>query len=270
MKKITVLLILLFLSSNSYSMKDAVLEELISNIHNKKFEVVEKFLKENEKSSAKDPEYFVVLLNYVEAKGVRKQAVVNKRKPPEGEIFLLNQKSKPSDSRVEEQIVYDKELIRSGVLKAKKGLESFPKRLDIHVGLISVAEKIEEWKIVGEQLVTILKISKKIDNKWAWGKINSMQGDPQSFMIQNVLYRTRAFYKLDSEKGDSQIEKVLLALVEHYPDLIYGHGNLGTLYMKKKEYEKSEKYFRQALKISENDEVVLSNLKKLEELKAPQ
>lgn len=48
-----------------------------------------------------------------------------------------------------------------GIKRTQKALPSFESRLDIHFGIVIVAETIKKWDIVGSQLENMLKISKK-------------------------------------------------------------------------------------------------------------
>jgi tetratricopeptide (TPR) repeat protein len=267
MRQITKILTLLFMCTSALAISDSQFDSMISNIQDEKFDLVELFLKDNEASSANDPEYFVVLLNYVLAKGEQRRIVVSKGEPSGDDLSLVSQESGNVEGFLGERVTYDKALILSGVNKTLVGLKSFSERLDIHFGIVAVAERIEAWELVADQLIAILKISKENNNQWKWGKVNSLSGKPKEFMIQNILSRTSKFFRLNTEIGDAQLLRVSNALIDYYPETIYGYANLGTYYSVTKDYDKAEKYFKKALSIDENDKIVLDNLQRLKELK---
>jgi len=259
MNKLSTLVLLLTISLNALSISNYEFDKLISDIQSKNFGSVEAYLEKNKGS--KEPEYYVLLLNYSYSKGKNTQIVLGSGEPQEGDFSLQSQETGKTEGYLGERII-------SGIKRSQVALKDFPERLDIHFGIITIAERIEEWEVAGDQLVTILKTSKEIDNKWAWGRINSMQGDPMDFMIQNILPRTSTFFRLNSKVGDKQLEKVSRALIKYYPKSIYGYSNMGTLFMVKKEYDKAESYYAKALAIDSTDEIVLSNLEHLKKLRS--
>lgn len=265
MKQFSTLLLLLAFSLNSFAISNSEFDKLISDIQDKNFDSVEAYLEKNKGS--KDPEYYVLLLNYSYSKGENSQIVIGGGEPKEGDFSLQSRETGNIEGFLGERTTYDKKIIISGIKKSQNALANFPERLDIHFGIITIAERIEEWELAGDQLVSILKTSKEIDNKWTWGRINSMQGDPMDFMIQSILPRTSTFFRLNNEIGDKQLEKVSNALIKYYPKSIYGYANMGTLFMAKKDYDKAESYYQKALAIDSTDQIILSNLEHLNKLR---
>ncbi|WMS86578.1 tetratricopeptide repeat protein [Pleionea litopenaei] len=266
MKKFITLLLMLAFSLSAFSISDNEFDKFISEIQDKNFDSIETYLKKNKGS--KEPEYYILLLNYSYSKGESTEILIGSGEPKEGDFALKSQETGKTEGFLGERTTYDKELIISGIKRSQTALKDFPERLDIHLGIVTIAERIEEWELAGDQLVTILKTSKEIDNKWTWGRISSMQGNPKDFMIQSVLPRTSKFFRLNSDIGDKQLVKVSNALIQYYPESIYGYANMGTLFMAKKDYDKAESYYKKALAIDSNDEVILSNLEHLKKLRS--
>lgn len=107
-----------------------------------------------------------------------------------------------------------------------------------HFGIAATTQNISELAVMSDQLISMLKTSKEIDNKWQWGKVGSMEGDR---LLVNV-----------SE-----------ALIQYYPNKVYGYANLGALYSATKRYDEARKYYEKALEIDPDDEVVKENLQHL-------
>jgi hypothetical protein len=236
-------------------------QALMSDIQSKNYAPVESFLKLNHDTMKKDPEYFVVLLNYVLSKGYESSLTVAKGTPRAGDLELRDKDTGEIAGFIGSRP--DENLILDGISQTQAALKYFKSRLDIHFGIVAAVERIMRWDIVGDQLVTMLETSKEINNQWIWGPVGSMSGKPKEFMIQNILPRTASLFRVDSEIADRAFIKVSQKLIDIYPDLIYGYANLGALYLAKKEYSLAEKYLKQASQIDPNDEIVRGNLKRL-------
>lgn len=242
------------------AMSDGKFQSLMKDIQSMNYAPVESFLKLNHEAMKKDPEYFVVLLNYVFSKGYESSLVVAKGAPQAGDFELRDKKTGEIAGFIGSRP--DENLILDGISQTQAALKYFKPRLDIHFGIISVAEKIGRWDIVGDQLVTMLETSREIKNRWIWGPVGSMSGNPKDFMIQNTLSRTSSLFRVGNDTADQALIKVSQKLIDIYPELIYGYANLGVLYLAKKEYGLAEKYLKQAIQIDPNDKIVLDSLKK--------
>lgn len=260
-------ILLLLLAFSAQAMEKATFEKLMSEVKKNNFTDAEKYLDEYEQASARDPEYFVLLLNYVVAKGESSQLVISSGEPAEGDLALKSMETGKVEGFLGERVQQDKKFIIDGIRKTQANLKYFPDRLDIHFGIVAIAERIKEKQIIGEQIVRMLKTSRKINNQWQWGPIGSMEGDPQEFMIQNILPRTSRLFREENKIADEQFIKISKALIKYYPETVYGYANLGAMSMANKQYDKAEKYYKQALKLDKNDKVVLGNLEYLKQLK---
>ena len=161
------------------------------------------------------------------------------------------------------RVRYDVEFITSAIRETQQALVFFKDRLDVHLFIASTAIEIQRMDIAGDQLVLVLKRSKENNNAWISTLNNPMSGDPKKKMINNVLNRLGKLFYAKSAEGDAALEKVSNALIQFYPDLVYGYAYLGSLNLAKKKYDIARKYYNQALSIAPNDEFILSNLKLL-------
>ncbi|MEO7780954.1 MAG: tetratricopeptide repeat protein [Candidatus Nitrotoga sp.] len=244
-----VIAIALLIPSAVSAVDNELFNDLISKIRFKDYAQVEKFLESNKPSLASYPEYYVLLLNYVISKGDKTGIVVAKGTPNGDDLSLTSKESGEVVGFLGTRGGYDEELIVNGITDTQKALKSFNSRLDIHFGIVSVAARIERLDIVGNQLKKILEDSIKLDNKWIWGPINSMDGDPKEFMIQNVVSNTSLLFRANTKQADEALTSVSETLVKLYPNEIYGYANLGTLCLAQKEYDCAEQYYNHALKL---------------------
>ena len=232
---------LLVIPSFTFALDKSEFDELTAKIGAEEYAPVEKFLTDKKASLAKDPEYYVVLLNYVVAKGEHSGLVVAQGEAEPGDLQLTDPKTGEAIGFMGSRSDYDEKLIVDGIRRSQKALKKhFNSRLDIHFGIVAIAERVNRWDIVGDQLVE---------------------------MIQNILPRTHTMFRSDTPETDKELKKVSKALVKYYPKVIYGYANLGVYHLVNKEYDTAEKYLKQALKIDPNDEIVKGNLQRLEELR---
>jgi tetratricopeptide (TPR) repeat protein len=82
-------------------------------------------------------------------------------------------------------------------------------------------------------------------------------------MIQGLLPRTAMLFRLESEEGDRLLINVSEALIQYYPNKVYGYANLGSLYGATKKYDEARKYYEKALEIDPGDSLVKDNLDRL-------
>lgn len=270
MKKILIILTLLLCTSLIYSMESKLFDSLLLDIQNGNIEKIDTFLSKHEDQYQTDPEYFVLLLNHTVLKGESRQIVLEQGAPENGDLEIVSIETGEAVGLMGERLSYDQTLFTKNIQLTRNALQYFPERLDIHFGVILAAEKIEDWQVVGEHTVDILKISKRINNKWTWGTVNSLEGNPQEFLINNILNKTSALFYVNNPQADSALKNISNALIEYYPELVYGYANLGGYYLAHKEYDRAEQYFSQALKIDPDDPIVLGNLEYLEQLKSKQ
>ncbi len=246
-----------------FSLSDYEFQDLMSKIRAKDYGAVEQFLDTNKSKLSHNPEYYVVLLNYVISKGRHTGVAVATGAPKENDFGLHGKESGEAVGFIGPREKYDKQLIVDGLRKTENALTYFKSRLDIYFGMVVVAERIERWDIVGDLLIRVLETSREIDNKWTWGSINAMEGEPEEFMIQNIVSKTTTLFHAENQQADEIFIKVSKAMIEHYPNKVYGYANLGTMYLAKKEYEQAERYYKEALEIDPNDQVILGNLEEL-------
>jgi tetratricopeptide (TPR) repeat protein len=196
-------------------------------------------------------------------KGIRTNLVIGQGEPKAGDIPLSSMETGKVEGFIGGRPQIDEPLIVDGIKRTQNALRHFQDRLDIHFGIVAIAERIERWDIVGDQIISILIVSKQNNNQWIWGPINSMSGDPKEFMIDNIMGRTAAMFESNTDVGEQAFLKVSQQLIDSYPDLIYGYANLGVLYLSRKQYDLARTYLLKAQKIDPSDRIVQANLKRL-------
>ena len=75
-------------------------------------------------------------------------------------------------------------------------------------------------------------------------------------------------FRSETPEADRALERVSRSLIEHYPELVYGHMNLGLLAMIDQRYDEAHAHLERARALDPEDEIVLGNIRKLAELEA--
>jgi Flp pilus assembly protein TadD len=63
------------------------------------------------------------------------------------------------------------------------------------------------------------------------------------------------------------LNNVSEALIQYYPNKVYGYANLGSLYGATKRHDEARKYYEKALEVDPGDEIIKGNLGHLKVLK---
>lgn len=238
------------------------LDEHLAKLSAEKFDEVKIFLDTNYVKYQKDPEYYVLLLNYSFLKSRTAGVVVSTEEPKEK--GLGQQKNDQVLGVLGERVSFDENVLMDGILKTQSALVYFPNRLDIHLGITYIAKEASLWEVVGHQSVAVLETSKLNSNEWLWGNVNKFEGDPRDFMLQNIASNSATLFRAEDDSADSALVNISNSLIANYPNEVYGYSNLGVLASVNKDYESATRFFHAALELSPNDEVVLQNLKNVE------
>jgi tetratricopeptide (TPR) repeat protein len=263
LRSVIIGVLLLLFSSTSPAMDKSVFQSMMDRLDAKDFSSVEKFLDKEKESLKQDPEYHVILLNYAYAKR-NNTLIIAKGQPHESDLSLREKDTGEAVGFIRQG---GDEIIVNAIAQTRQALPAFSNRLDIHFGIVTIAIAIKRWDIVGDQLVDILTVSKSIKNQWKWGPIGSMEGEPRTFMLENVQSKINQLFRAEDEIADKMLIKASEAMIKYYPKVIYGYSNLGVIYLATGKYDPAEKYIKQALAINPGDPIVRGNLEILKQRK---
>ena len=256
-------LLLVLSAASVQALEQAQFDELLADLQAGKLESVADFLDKNPKLATTDPDYTVLLLNHGFMANRNSRLIVAQGEPEEGDYELASLDDPSVKGFMREQVTFNNEAIIKVIQVAQKNLKSFPEYLDIHFGIAAIASGIGEWKIATEQLVSMLKHSREIDNQWKWGKVRGIEGDPEEFMIQSVLPYSSELFRLETPETDQFLIQLSEALIQYYPKKVYGYANLGSFYAVTGKKEKAREYYQKALEVDPSDQIVKQNIELL-------
>ncbi|MBI4863216.1 MAG: hypothetical protein HY815_23555 [Candidatus Riflebacteria bacterium] len=162
MKCAAFLVLWLLAGSPSAAMETPKFKQLMAGIEKGQFATVEKYLVDNRAAMKGDPEYFVVLLNFVLSKGRSSSLAIANGKPGAGD-YGLSQNGK-TIGFLGARESYDESLISDGIARARAALPAFKARLDIHLGILAAAEMIKRWRAL-----RVMEVEKPLLIRYRWG-----------------------------------------------------------------------------------------------------
>ena len=139
----------------------------------------------------------------------------------------------------------------------RKGITSFPDRLDLRLGEIHFCQIIGDVNCMMQGMAATLAQAQLNNHYWEWGA-NEHRG--KRFMLS----RFQVFQKnLWQAQEDAAFQKNAELILSYYPDNVMNLDNLGVYYLEKKEYQKAKDFLERAHLLSPTDKEVSAHLKQL-------
>ncbi len=139
----------------------------------------------------------------------------------------------------------------------RKGITSFPDRLDLRLGEIHFCQIIGDVNCMTQGMAATLAQAQLNNHHWQWGA-NEHRG--KRFMLS----RFQVFQKnLWQAQEDAAFQKNAELILSYYPDNVMNLDNLGVYYLEKKEYQKAKDFLERAHLLSPTDKEVSAHLKQL-------
>jgi len=213
-----------------------------------------------------DPEYYALAINYYVLKSYSEWVEVVPG-VPEGidPTLIMTDSIGDTVGYMRDHAGYDLDTLGVGVQILREGLALYPDRLDMHIGLVHVAQSAELYEVMTDELLDILKRKTENGDRWLWSFSEPLAEDPREFILENIQVRASMLFELNSPKADSLAKMLSEAMLEHFPNSPYGHANLGTLYAMNEDNARSLDHFLKALEIAPTDAIVITNIARLYE-----
>lgn len=228
----TALAAFVLLASNSFAISEDAFKATIGLIQNKQFGEAFGKIEQVRQAEPNDPEYYVLAVNYYYMKSI-------------------------SDG---DSTGFNRDTLNLGISILKQGLNNHPNRLDMYVGIIAIFEAAGMLDEMTQFILTMLdKNNSRIDS-WSWYFSKPYEGDSRQFIQNNVQSRMANLLQIGTPHTDSLSATIAQAQINYFPESVYGFANMGTLYMMQKNPDKGLTYFLDALKVSPNDGIVISNI----------
>ena len=165
----------------------------------------------------------------------------------------------PAGYMYEGYFITDSAQVGSAVMTLHEGIRKFPNRLDLYFGLATTYLYIDQpdWMIcIVEEA---MKQSKKNKGIWLWTGDEQVP-DTIDYMFERVQEDFARFWEAEDLE---RCERVAQMAVKYYPTRAEYWNNMGAVAMWKNDKKKAMKYFRKALKLNPNDELIKANIEYL-------
>ncbi len=258
MRLLILLLSPLFLLSQKYN------DAFVAAFKSGDFKEQEKILKKWEKSSPDDAELMMSQLSYYIAKA-QNVSLTQKGKDESLNEANVSSKGLVSDGSIlnttslGSEIVINQEMVTNGIIAIDRAIAFYPDRIEVRLAKVDAYEEIKDWANYANALIEIISYSKKNNNKWLENDDKPIS-DAKSYLF-NVIQDCQVYlFEQKDTKVNSQIRKIALALLNHYPDHIESMTNISVSYINEKKLDEGLKYLLDAEVIAPEDSVVLTNL----------
>ena len=156
-------------------------------------------------------------------------------------------------------VYYNDDDLKQAFYYLDKGLHLYPDRLDMHFGKIHVLGEIEDYQNQFLNIINVIKISKQNKNKWLWSD-NKPVKNAQSFMLDNIQSRVYNLIQLGDQASLKNAKTISQALIDYYPESIFGYSNVGVIYMSENKFREALGYLKKAEAIDSKDIVIINNI----------
>ena len=168
----------------------------------------------------------------------------------------------PAGYLYEGYFITDSAQVGSAVMTLYEGIRKFPNRLDLYFGLAATYLYIDQPDMMIYIVEKAMKQSKKNKGIWLWTGDEQVP-DTIDYMFERVQEDFARFWEAEDLE---RTERVAQMAVKYYPTRAEYWNNMGAVAMWKNDKKKAMKYFRKALKLNPNDELIKANIEYIKSL----
>ena len=152
--------------------------------------------------------------------------------------------------------IVDSAQVDSAFMWLHKGIQAFPDRLDLYFGLAATYLYIDQPDMMIYIVEKAMQQEKKNKGQWLW-TADEPTPDDIDYMFERVQEDFARFWAAEDLE---RCERVAQMAVKYYPKRAEYWNNMGAVAMWKNDKKKAMKYFRKALKLNPNDELIKANI----------
>lgn len=152
--------------------------------------------------------------------------------------------------------ITDSAQVDSAVMTLQEGIRKFPNRLDLYFGLAATYLYIDQPDMMIGIVERAMQQEKKNKGKWLWTN-DELTPDTIDYMYERVQEDFARFWEAEDLERS---ERVAQMAVKYYPKRAEYWNNMGAVTMWKNDKKKAMKYFKKALKLNPNDELIKANI----------
>lgn len=180
------------------------------------------------------------------------------------EVFTLTDSvtGEPEGFLYQGYYINDSEQVDSALMILNEGIAKFPNRLDLYFGLATTYLYIEQPDKMIDIVEKAMKQEKKNKGNWLWSG-DEILPDVTDYMYERVQEDFARFWEAEDLERTERVAKMA---VKYYPKRAEYWNNMGAVTMWKNDKKKAMKYFKKALKLNPDDELIKSNIEYIQSL----
>lgn len=159
--------------------------------------------------------------------------------------------------------IVDRAQVDSAFMWLNKGIQAFPDRLDLYLGLATAHLYCLDVDKMLNVLEQAMKQEVKNKGKWLWTEDEKVDKD-EDILFSRIQEDFSRF--LEAEDLDNA-EKLARMAMTYFPKRAEYVNDLGTVYIYRNNLEEGLKYYKKALKLAPDDELIKGNIEYLEKVK---
>ena len=168
----------------------------------------------------------------------------------------------PAGYMYEGYTIVDSVQIDSAAMCLHKGIDAFPNRLDLYLGLASMHLYCLDTEAMLNVLEQAMKQEKKNKGKWLWTADEKLSKE-YDILFDRIQEDFKRF--LDAEELDNA-ERLVRTAMRYFPKRAEYMNDLGVVYVYREDIEGALECYRKALKLAPKDELIKDNIEYLEQV----
>jgi tetratricopeptide (TPR) repeat protein len=161
---------------------------------------------------------------------------------------------------------YDQEYIRKALEYISNGIAFYPTRFDMRLGKIYMLIQLKDYKSVTSEIVNLINYSKEIENDWKGENFRLIEKPDEMLNGAVQEFQGIMFSKEDTTLYDDII-KISEEMLKCYPTHAQSLLNTSTVYVLKKDFDKSLEVLLKAEQMKPKNAVLQYNLAYVYEIK---
>jgi len=214
-----------------------------------------------EDAEPENPELYIAYFNYYLKKGMHSGISIDTYlKDTNNELALRDPKTNEIVGYLNDGTWYEKEDCEKGLEYLSKGLKNAKNRLDMHFGQLHILGQIGEYQRAADKLITLLNVSKEINNIWLWSNNEPITDDGKEVLLNSINDYYGLWIRVKTLESLSAAEKASKIQIKLYPESIFGYNILGVINGVQGKTKEALGWYLQAEKINSEDYIVLNNI----------
>lgn len=222
-------------------------------------------LKEWETKNENDPELYTSYFNYYFSKSKTELISIDKKSNGKESLQLTDSVGNVAGF-IQPTLLLNEKYLNKGIKYIEKGIEKFPKRLDMRFGKIYVLGDVENHSEFTKEIIKTIEYSTVIKNDWNWTNDEKLE-DSENFMLGAIQNYISQLYETGNDDLLENMKNISETVLKNYPNHIESLSNVSIVHLLRKEYDKGLEYLLKAEILNPKDPIVLGNIAQAYKLK---